>query len=144
MTGDGAERGLAEAVVAAMRAPARSVAGRLPLGGLTGLLARCAVVVSNDSGPLHLAAAVGARTAGIFWCGNLINGGPVSRTEHRPAVSWRLDCPRCGAHCLRERCPHPDSFVTDVPVDEVRSAALALLAAARPARVGAVTTEEGR
>ena len=47
-----------------------------------------AVVVSNDTGPLHLAVAVGAPTVGIFWIGNLVNSGPLGRAR-RSVRSWR-------------------------------------------------------
>lgn len=127
VTGTGPERDLIGEVVDVTEAGAQNLCGRLSLGGLAGLLSRCRVVVSNDSGPLHLAGAVGAATVGIFWCGNLINAGPLTRALHRPAVSWRLDCPVCGVDCIREGCGHTASFVADVPVDEVASSALDLL-----------------
>jgi ADP-heptose:LPS heptosyltransferase len=126
VTGTAGERELVDGVVSAMRYPALGLAGRLPLNGLVGLLSRCRVVVSNDSGPLHLAAAVGAATVGIYWCGNVINGGPLSRARHRPAISWQLGCTVCGADATRIRCPHTASFVAGVPVDEVIGQALDL------------------
>lgn len=129
VTGEAGEAELVDAVVQAMRSGACGIAGQLSTGGLAGLLARCAVAVSNDSGPLHVAAAVGAATVGIYWCGNMINAGPVTRTRHRPAISWRLDCPTCGTNCITGSCDHRESFVDDVPVDEVRASALDLLAA---------------
>jgi ADP-heptose:LPS heptosyltransferase len=101
---------------------------RLDLVALAGLLAVADVVVANDSGPLHLARAVGAATVGIYWCGNLVNGGPAWRARHRPAISWRMQCPVCGLDCSLGRCPHDASFVADVPVDEVAASALDLLA----------------
>ncbi len=61
VTGSGFEEELVEGVVSAMHAPARSLCGALSLGGLVGLLSRCALVVSNDSGPLHLASNCGLR-----------------------------------------------------------------------------------
>ena len=128
VTGIARERPLAEAVVAAMTAEAQDVSGILSLEGLAGLLARCRVVVSNDSGPLHLAAAVGAATVGIYWCGNLITAGPPTRTRHRPALAWRLACPACGQDCMQANCRHPVSFVADVPAEEVIASALELLA----------------
>jgi ADP-heptose:LPS heptosyltransferase len=104
---------------------------RLSLGGLAALLARASVVVANDSGPFHLANAVGAQTVGIFWCGNLINGGPMTRKRHRPAISWRLHCPVCSHNTLHSPCEHRASFVADVAVEEVARYALELYDEAR-------------
>lgn len=106
------------------------VAGRLALGGTLGLLARAALVISNDSGPLHLAYAVGTRTVGIYWCYNFINAMPLPRTRHRPVVSFRSTCPICGVDRHHGRCDHHPSFVADVPTDEVLGHARALLAEA--------------
>src|SRR5262249_36503308 len=72
VTGTASERPLVDEVVAAMRAPARALVGELSICGLAGLFAGCAVVVANDTGPLHLAAAVGAGTVGVYWVGNVI------------------------------------------------------------------------
>ncbi|MPZ13105.1 MAG: glycosyltransferase family 9 protein [Chloroflexi bacterium] len=119
---------LVQGGVEAMEEPAVDLSGRLSVNGLCGLLSRSSVVVSNDSGPLHLAAAVGARTTGIYWCGNFINGGPLTRTRHRTAISWCLECPACGANNLSVRCAHASSFVADVSIDEVQTAALELIA----------------
>lgn len=127
VVGADGEADLVESVGGSMGAPAVLIRGELSIGGLAGLLARAAVVVGNDSGPLHLAAALGAPTVGVFWCGNLINAGPFTRTRHRPHLAWRLDCPVCGVDCTRQRCAHEASFVGDVPADEVAADALDLL-----------------
>ena len=129
VTGTGDERALTAEVVGLMRRPALDLCDRLSLHGLIGLLSRCAVAVSNDTGPIHLAAAVGAATVGIFWCGNMVNGAPLTRTRHRPFPSWQANCPVCGRHTSEPRCEHDDSFVTDVGVEEVAEAALQLWAA---------------
>jgi ADP-heptose:LPS heptosyltransferase len=123
------ERQVVEAVVSTMRANAQNLWEKLSLGGLAGLLDRCTVVVSNDSGPLHLAAAVGTPTVGIYWCFNLVNAGSLTRTLHRPQLSWRLECPVCGVNCLAGHCDHQASFVADVPVEQVTAPALELLSA---------------
>ena len=128
LTGTPAEQPLVDRVAGAMRAPAADACGRLSLGGLAALLSRAAVVVSNDTGPLHLAHAVGAPTVGIFWVGNLINGAPLTRARHRPIGTFRIDCPRCGAPNVDTTCAHQDvSFVDDVHPREVTRAALDLL-----------------
>lgn len=128
-----ADAQLAAEVAAAAGAHVANLAGRLDLESVSGLLAEAAVVVANDSGPLHLARAVGASTVGVYWCGNLITAGPAWRTRHRPAISWRLECPVCGTDCTRGTCPHDASFVADVPVSDVAADALDLLEAARAA-----------
>jgi len=135
VTGTGAERAVVEAVVSTMKHPARAVVDELSLGGLVGLYAGCALVVSNDTGPVHLAEAVGTATVGLYWASNLLVNGPVRRARHRALLSWRLDCPVCGVrntpdvHPYRPRtgCEHREPFITDITVDEVREAALDLL-----------------
>ncbi|WP_444949668.1 glycosyltransferase family 9 protein [Micromonospora ureilytica] len=136
VTGTPSEQEVVDRVVAAAGVPVRPQVGTLSLGGLLGCYADCALVVSNDTGPLHVAAAVGTPTVGIFWVGNLINGASPLRGRHRPISSWTVHCPVCGVDCTPGiyphrpgdgECPHRDSFVTDVPVIEVREAARELL-----------------
>jgi len=121
---------LTAAVIASARVPVTDLAGRLSLGGLAGLLARARVVVGNDSGPLHLAEAVGAATVGIYWCGNVITAAPLTRTRHRIHESWCLVCRVCGADTTRRRCAHDPSFVDDVEPGPVADSALDLLESA--------------
>jgi ADP-heptose:LPS heptosyltransferase len=100
-----------------------------------GILHRAALVVSNDTGPLHIAHALGTPTVGIFWCGNLVTAGILSRANHRPVTSWLVNCPLCGADIASGRgltdaqrlCEHETSFVSLVPAEEVIEAARDLL-----------------
>ncbi|MBX5494938.1 MAG: glycosyltransferase family 9 protein [Bryobacteraceae bacterium] len=126
------DRSQVESVAEGMTRTPLVACGNLSLGGLAGLLSQARLLVSNDSGPLHLAAAVGAPTLGIYWCGNLINAGPVARSLHRPVISWRLNCPQCGRDCATNSCDHHCSFVADISVEEVFAAAKELLAFNRP------------
>jgi ADP-heptose:LPS heptosyltransferase len=128
VTGTGSEAPLVEGVVENMQAEAVSLYNALSLGGLAGMLSRCQMVVSNDSGPLHLAEAVGTPTVGVYWCGNLINAEPITRALHRPLLSWQLLCPVCGADCTQNDCQHRVSFVADLPVESVIETALDLWA----------------
>jgi ADP-heptose:LPS heptosyltransferase len=131
LVGIPSEREVVDAVLRAMPAalvPATcDLCGALSLQALTGLLARAALVIGNDSGPRHLAEAVGAPTVGIYWCGNLINAGPATRTFHRPHLSWRLNCPVCGQNTLYDPCQHQASFCDEVQVADVLESALDLL-----------------
>lgn len=107
----------------------------LGLGGLAALLQKSALVISNDTGPLHLARAVGARTVGIYWAPNVLNWGPLSRDRHRIAISWQLECPQCGIRPVspwpfqpqKPDCSHPYSFVESVPLAEVLGLTMELL-----------------
>jgi ADP-heptose:LPS heptosyltransferase len=127
LVGDGADdEKAAAAITADLPVPPLNLVGRLSLSAMVGVLERCRLVLANDSGPRHLAAAVGTATVGVYWCGNLINAGPITRRKHRVGVSFRTACPDCGADQGRGRCPHDPSFVADVPADEVAAAALDL------------------
>lgn len=129
---------LAAEVAAAMGARPCDLSGRLSLGGLAAVFARCAVAVGNDSGPLHLAEAVGAPTVGVYWCGNVITGAPLTRSRHVPHAAWRLHCPECGADTMGSGCAHRTSFVADVPAGDVAGSALEL-AMLLPAPTGATS-----
>jgi ADP-heptose:LPS heptosyltransferase len=128
--GTEAEQPLVDRLLAALEDDAADLAGRLGLGGLTGLLEQATLLVGNDSGPRHLAAAVGTATVAVYWGVHLGSYGPLYRARHRTPASWRLHCPVCGANVLQEDCrsAHQASFVEDVTVDEVLAEALDLLA----------------
>ncbi|MGE5602263.1 MAG: glycosyltransferase family 9 protein [Nitrososphaerales archaeon] len=127
LTGAGFEEPITKAVADRMRARAVDLSGQLSVGGLAALLSRCKVVVSNDSGPLHVAGAVGVATVGIYWAGNLITAGALTRGRHRPHLSWRMDCPLCGRNTIYDPCEHRPSFVDKVQPEEVIASALELL-----------------
>ncbi|ONI89668.1 hypothetical protein ALI22I_14285 [Saccharothrix sp. ALI-22-I] len=124
---------LADEVVRAARgrrSAIRSLAGRLALSGVLGVLSRSAVLLANDSGPRHLAQAVGTPTVSVFWIGNVITAAPFVRARHRVHVSTTVACPVCGADCSgldAPRCPHDVSFLTDVRVGPVRDDVLELI-----------------
>jgi heptosyltransferase-2 len=109
------------------REPVVDLTGQTDLETLAAVLARAAIVIANDSGPMHLARAVAAPTVGIFgstepaWTGP--RGGRVVVAEERP------DC----APCYKRRCPIELDCLTGIPTAAVLEAALAELAAAEVA-----------
>jgi ADP-heptose:LPS heptosyltransferase len=136
VNGTAAEAPLARRVIDLMVYPAINLSGKLDLGGLCGLIEGAACVVSNDTGPLHLALAIGTPAVGIFWLTNLIDGMPLRQGLLRAALSLRQDCPVCGAPNLSSRCAHDASFVADVPVGQVIAMAMDLVRAAQGASSG--------
>ncbi len=116
-----------------------SLAGKLDLGQLAGVLAASTVVVGNDSGPRHLAQAVGTPTVGVYWIGNVINAGAMGRALHRVHFSWVTACPTCGVDVTQvgwtaERCEHDDSFVGTVRPEAVYEDVRQLMATTLPLR----------
>lgn len=126
LLGTPAEAAVTRAVADAMTEPALDLTGALSLGGTTALLASCELLVANDSGPRHLAEAVGTATVSVYLATNLLTSGPLLRTRHRVAVSFRPRCPACGADHDGPRCGHHVSFVADIEVAEVLDRALEL------------------
>jgi hypothetical protein len=101
-----------------------SLAGELDLGTLAALLDRCDVLLANDSGPRHLAQALGTPTVGLYWAGNLINAGALGRSLHRVHLSWVTHCPECGADVTQvgwtaTRCAHDTSLLAGIRADDV-------------------------
>ena len=98
LTGSAGERPLAEHVDILAGRRAIDLAGELTLGELGALLAEAAVLVSNNSGPVHVAAAVGTPVADLY---------ALTNPQHTPwQVEHRLlnhDVP-C-KYCYRSVCP---------------------------------------
>jgi ADP-heptose:LPS heptosyltransferase len=122
----GSEAEVARTVLAHMRHRALDLTDRLSLPGLCGLLERAELMLANDTGPLHLALALGKPAVGIFWLTNLIEAGPLVPHLLRPAMSARVHCPVCGAENRKTRCPHNPCFVDDVSTETVMELALEL------------------
>lgn len=106
------------------------LAGADGLGGLCGMLSLCSLVVANDSGPRHVAEALGVPTASVFWAPNVVNAAPLLRERHRVQIAWDTTCPVCRTEAAGQavpECGHQASFVAAVPVRSVLDDAQALL-----------------
>lgn len=103
----------------------------LSVPALVGVLDRALLLVGNDSGPRHLADALGRPTVAVYWCGNMISAAPAGRDRHRVHTSWTTRCPVCGVSCIGEpfpaACSDTVTFVSDVPVETVVRSAIELL-----------------
>lgn len=123
-SGEREEAGLIEGIRARMKAPSHSLAGRLALGELAALIAAADVLVCNNTGPAHIAAAVGTPVVDLY---------ALTNPQHTP---WQVaskvlnhDVP-C-RNCYKSVCPqgHHDCL-RRVPPQQVAAAARELLAAA--------------
>ena len=121
ITGGAADAGMAEGVRTRMRRPALTLAGRTTLGGLAAVLRRAAVMVTVDSGPMHLAAALGTPLVALFGPTDAGRTGPYGRGP-RSILREALPC----APCLRRRCGIPDERLCMRSIDPHRVVAAAL------------------
>jgi heptosyltransferase I len=79
------ERSTADAILAAMKQPALDLTGKDTLQQLPALLERASVVLSPDSGPVHIANAVGTPVIGLYACTDPHRTGPYSD------LRWTVD-----------------------------------------------------
>lgn len=135
ITGVDYESQAAAALAQALPGETHNLCGQLSLPALTGLLAQARLVVSNDTGPLHLALALGTPTVGLFWCEYIVNSMPLSRARFIPLISWQRTCPRCGRMMDKQEadqpqlpgCDHYVSFVDTIQPEAVCEASDLLL-----------------
>ncbi len=79
--------------------------GKLNIGELAALYKRMDIVISNDSGPMHLAAAVGTKTVCIFGPGDYNRFAPsVDKSKYRIV---RKEIKECKVPCYKFRCANP-------------------------------------
>jgi len=111
--------------------PAISLAGQLDLGELAALIDAADVLVANNSGPAHLAAALATPVVDLY---------ALTNPQHTPwLVPARvLNHPVPCRNCLKSRCPegHHDCLRRVAPED-VAGAAIELLAPALAAKAAA-------
>lgn len=94
----------------------------LSINELIGVLSKTSLVISNDTGTMHLAMAFGIPTIALFWHRNLISYGPVSSQKTKLIISWENTCPRCSCNCLMDYCSHEETLLDSIGVEEVKEA----------------------
>jgi ADP-heptose:LPS heptosyltransferase len=108
--------GPGEEDAARARVPGVSLLAGLPLGRLAGAFARCRVLVSNDSGVAHVAAACGVPVVTVHGSTTAARTGPWGAVAVEGAD---LSC----RPCYRKRCPHPGvPCLSGIPPERVLEA----------------------
>lgn len=128
MTGAGADRPLVESVKIHLPADrVVDVAGHLDLLTLAAMLERMDVLITGDTGPMHLAVAVGTPVVAVFGPSDPARYGP--RGPHDRVVRVDLPCSPCNRIRLPPaRCAgHIPDCLALVSVDRVLAAAMSVL-----------------
>jgi heptosyltransferase II len=111
------ERHIAEEVAAHMTTSPAILAGHTSLGQLMALIRECDLFITNDSGPMHLAAALDVPQLAIFGSTSEIATGPLSNRAQ--VIKHPVDCNPC---FLRE-CPVDFRCMLKISVSTVLEAA---------------------
>ncbi len=119
--GSPGERALCEQIAAMVTAPVHNYAGETTLAEFIRLAAGCRVFLTNDSGPMHVASALGVPTVAVFGATDHTTTGPAG--SHATVVRRLVRC----SPCLLRECPIDHRCMTSVTVDHVIEAALQLL-----------------
>ena len=127
LTGGPGEEELCRTIAAQMAARPVIAAGQTTLAQLAALFAHSRLVLGVDSGPLHLAVAVGTPTVHLFGPADPCLFGPWGDPARHVIIASDMPCAPCGRldYPLEELPAHP--CVREIPVERVLAAAVALL-----------------
>lgn len=127
VTGSPAEAALCQEVAAGIEAAAPlaggsrawASAGQLPLLALPALLRRASLLVSGDTGPMHLAVTVETPVVALFAVSDPARSGPgYDLDKHVVIRKWRTCDP-----CFSKNCPYPEPICMDnIAIEEVVAA----------------------
>jgi heptosyltransferase-2 len=125
LTGGPGEIEIGRDIAQAMQSASLNLIGRTSVRELMAVLNHCRLVVSNDSGPMHIAAAFGVPLVAIF--------GPTDHTTTSPRadrcriVRHPVDC----APCMLRECPIDHCCMTGISAEAVLAAARELWGTSR-------------
>ncbi len=123
ITGSREELALEQALADQLQRPAARLCGATSLGGLAALLQRGRLLVSNDTGVSHVAAAIGLRSV-IVACGSDVRRWAPLDAERHMVLHYDTAC----RPCAYQRCPIGHPCALAVGVDEVLAQARKQLA----------------
>jgi heptosyltransferase-2 len=115
------ERALCESVAASITARVKNFAGETSLAEFIDLAAACRVYLTNDSGAMHIASALGVPTVAVFGATDDVATGPTGPLAK--VVREPVEC----SPCLKRECPIDHRCMTRVSAARVAEVALELL-----------------
>ncbi len=121
-----ADAALASQVVAASHGKAINLAGQTKLKDLVALIAKAQFLISNDTGPMHIAAALNIPVFAIFGPANPIRTGPYGAIH--TIIQAQLPCIPC---YRRKPCDHW-SCMREMTIEKVRGKILKKLSTSTP------------
>jgi heptosyltransferase II len=126
--GTAAEANVSTAITAEMRQPPIDLTGKTAIADVPALLSQCHLFIGNDSGAMHVAAAVGLPVVAVFGSTDPFGTAPV--TERCSIVHQKSYC----SPCFLRRCPTDHRCMTAIAADMVEAAAKPWLSAVQVAK----------
>jgi heptosyltransferase II len=115
--GTAAEEKVSDSIAAGICGPSISLVGKTAIAALLALLSRCHLFVGNDSGAMHVAAAVGLPVVAIFGPTDPRGTAPIT-----PRCAVVQEKPYCSP-CFLRRCPIDHRCMRSVRPEAVEAAA---------------------
>jgi heptosyltransferase II len=125
--GTATEQKVSDAIAAGIQGPSISLVGKTEIADLPALLSRCQLFVGNDSGAMHVAAAVGLPVVAIFGPTDPHGTAPIT-----PRCTVVQEKPYCSP-CFLRRCPIDHRCMISVRPEAVETAAIGWLRSAEVA-----------
>jgi heptosyltransferase-2 len=119
--GSKSERDLCESVAKSITGPVKNFTGETTLAEFIDLAAACRVYLTNDSGAMHIASALGVPTVAVFGATDDQTTGPTGPLAK--VIREQVEC----SPCLKRECPIDHRCMTRVSSTRVAEAALELL-----------------
>ncbi|RQS87768.1 glycosyltransferase family 9 protein [Burkholderia contaminans] len=126
LTGTRAELALADAFAEHLARPCVNLCGRTPLGALAALIGRARLLLCNDTGVSHVAAALGTPSVVVACGGDTARWAPLDGARHRVLANY----PACRP-CMFDTCPYGHECAMAIGVGDVIERAGELLAEER-------------
>lgn len=102
-----------------------NLAGKTTLAETAAIISRAGLLISGDSGVLHLAVGLGTPTVSLFGPGRALKWAPQG--DHHTVLNKGLPCSPCTTFGTTPPCPHKARCMQEITVAEVVNAAIALL-----------------
>jgi heptosyltransferase-2 len=112
------EEPLGQAIAARMQSRPLGLSGRTSVRDLMGVISRCALFITNDTGPMHIAAAFNVPTVALFGPTDFEETSPIG--ERHALVRHPVEC----SPCLLRECPIDHRCMTRISSEEVYQAAM--------------------
>ena len=125
--GDESERKIAEVIVHAMRNKPIDLIGKTSLDILPAVIKNCNLLITNDGGPMHMAAALGVRSVSVFGPVSEKVYGPFPSSSEHIVLKWDMDCRPCYNNFRLPVCDKDKECLRQVSTDAVFDAVRKLL-----------------